>query len=113
MRRKLIATAFLGFSAVAFGVDSSARLVLQVRPEAALLPVGDNAVRLKIRLAPGAQATLWASDSCEAPLPNGFVVSRAGAYLIPLSAIENTGSRNICLASSDGALNSSISLLRR
>ena len=96
MRRKWIAAAFLGFSAVAFGVDSSARLVVQVRPEAALLPVGDSAVRLKIRLAPGTQATLWASDSCEAPLPNGFVVSRSGAYLIPLSAIENKIGRASC-----------------
>ncbi len=111
MWRRSISLALLA-AAVAFAAGYST-LVLSVRPEAALMWMGADAVRLKIRLAPGAQARLWGDASCVAPAADAYVVARSGTYVIPVSSIPNSNSGNICLASSDGALSRTLPVASR
>ncbi len=102
MWRRCILLALLA-AAVVFAAGYST-LVLVVRPEANMMWMGTDALRLKIRLAPGAHARLWGDQSCGAPAAGAYAVLRSGNYVIPVSSIPNSGSGNICLASSDGAL---------
>jgi hypothetical protein len=78
-------------------------LTLQVRPEARLDQDGDF-LRVKIRLARGADARLWSATACGAPLADTLVILRSGTHTIPLSALGAPAGENICLASSDGTL---------
>jgi len=92
---------------------ASGSLVLQIRPEE-LLQNQEGGVKLKIRLAPGTTARLWAADSCTSPAQTSQVFSLSGVYSIPLSsfalAISNPSPSavRVCLASSDGALEDSV-----
>jgi hypothetical protein len=82
---------------------ATASLTLQVRPEARLDQEGAF-LRVKIRLARGADARLWSATACGAPLADTLVISRSGTHTIPLSALGAPAGENICLASSDGTL---------
>ncbi len=92
---------------VAFAVGYGT-LLLQVRPEATLQWMGADTLRLKIRLAPGAEARLWGDRACGGPAAERYVVPRSGIYVIPISSIPNNDSGNICLASSDGILSAAL-----
>ncbi len=98
------------------GRTSTASLVLQVRPEV-LLEDQNGSVGLKIRLARGATASLWAANSCTSPsAPSHVIISMSGFYSLPLSALipasanPNPSTTQVCLASSDGALNESLTV---
>lgn len=83
---------------------SSAQVTVNVRPEAALSWLGDAAVTLKARLAPGTQATVWADDSCSVPAAGAQVISGSGTYTIPAADLGAAGKSMVCLSSSDGRL---------
>jgi hypothetical protein len=88
-------------------------LELRVSPEE-LLQVKDGSVRLKIRLAPGTIASVWAANSCSSPSPQSQVISASGTYTLSLHtmmagiSIANASAAHVCLASSDGTLNDSV-----
>ena len=88
-------------------------LVLQIRPEELLQAQSGN-VLLKIRLAPGTTARLWAANACQAPSPPSQVITVSGRYTIPFSAFTpgsgapSQQTRLICLLSSDGTLRDSV-----
>lgn len=89
-------------------------LVLQVRPEE-LLKDNNGSVLLKIRLARGSSAQLWAADSCGSPTAYGTVINASGTYTIPydslrLESTDPAGRSQVCLASSDGILHDSLPL---
>ncbi len=88
-----------------FGASRSVTetLLVQVRPEAALSYLGNDALLLKIRLAPGARASIWKAESCEQPLAEASVVAQSGIRLIPLSTIPGPPDALICLTTSDGS----------
>jgi hypothetical protein len=83
---------------------ANARLIIQVRPEAALAWQGDAAVLVKVRLVPGALLTIWQEDSCSAPLAGGHVISASGIYTIQLGSIGGFRKANVCVSSNDGVL---------
>jgi len=88
-------------------------LTVQVRPEE-LMRAQAGGVLLKIRLARGATARLWAADACGAVPPQAEVVAASGVYNIPLSSLaagpSGSGRTNICLISSDGELKDSVAV---
>ena len=92
-------------------VNSS--LVLQVRPEE-VLQSQDGSVKLKIRLAPGTTASLWAAESCASPAAAAQIIAVSGVYSLPLSSFapapgnSSPSALRVCLASSDGALKDSL-----
>lgn len=108
----LVMASMLGSGVAAHGADMTAhsQLMVQVRPEAALETLGGDAVRLKIRLAPGAQARVWTADSCGVPAPNTYTVAQSGIHVIPISTLANGSSSNVCLASSDGSLRTQLTI---
>lgn len=84
-------------------------LVLQVRPEEFLeRRAGD--VLLKIRLAGGTTARVWAANTCTSPSPESQVIGASGTYTLPLDPLilasghTATGAAQVCLLSSDGLL---------
>lgn len=91
---------------------AAASLVVQVRPEE-LLQVQDGSVVLKVRLARGTTARLWAAKSCTSPPLESQVIIASGNYtiplntLIPVSSDHSPNARQVCLTSSDGVLNDS------
>jgi hypothetical protein len=95
------------------GRTATASLELQVRPEE-LLQDQDGSVVLKIRLARGTTARLWAANSCTSPSPQSHVITMSGTYSIPYSALApvssnlSPGTMQVCLVSSDGMLNDSL-----
>ncbi len=85
---------------------SGTRLVVEVRPEAALAWQGDSAVVVKVRLALGTQARVWAGESCGAtPADAVQTITASGIYTIPLTTIDGPGKPAVCLSSSDARLN--------
>ena len=88
-------------------------LVLQVRPEERLEDQ-NGVVALRIRLAGGTTASLWAASSCASPSPQSHVITMSGIYSIPHSTLTpvisnpSSGTMRVCLASSDGVLNDSV-----
>lgn len=92
---------------------ANSSLELRVSPEA-LLQVKDGSVALKIRLAPGTTASIWAANSCTAPAPQSQVITASGTYTIPLRALMsgssngNASTTEVCLESSDETLNDSV-----
>lgn len=90
-------------------------LELRVRPEE-LLRVQNDSLVLKIRLAPGTIASIWAANSCTSPAPQSRVISASGTYTLPLHALMSmlsnptSSATQVCLASSDGVLNDSVPL---
>jgi len=94
------------------GRFASASLVLQVGPEEFLKDLNGN-VMVKIRLARGTMARLWAANSCTSPSAESHIIAVSGIYTIPYSALTpaggpSSGSTEICLASSDGVLHDSL-----
>lgn len=89
-----------------FGASRSVTetLLVQVRPEAALSYLGNDALLLRIRLAPGAQASIWMAQSCEQPVAGAYVVAQSGIRVLPLSGIPGPPDALICLATSDGSI---------
>jgi hypothetical protein len=92
---------------------ATASLILQVRPEE-LLQEQNGGVVLKIRLARGTTARLWAANSCTSPSPQSHVLTISGIYNIPLSAFTpvsdnpTPSTTQVCLLSSDGVLHDSL-----
>jgi len=88
-------------------------LVLQVHAEE-LLQNQNGSVLLKIRLARGTSARLWAADSCASPSPESQIVTQSGIYSIPLNILRptisdpNNSASHVCLLSSDGLLRDSL-----
>jgi hypothetical protein len=78
-------------------------LVVQVRSEAAIAWQGEDAVLVKVRLAPGTQVKVWAEDSCGSPA-KGQVIAASGTYTIPLIGINGTWKTDVCLVFSDGSI---------
>lgn len=87
---------------------TTARLAVEVRTEAVLAWQGATTVVVTIRLAPGALVTVWQEDSCGIPSSNGQIISASGRYAIPLASLRGSVKGNICLASRDGALRTSL-----
>ena len=105
-----------GFLVVAAGLAqsspvSSAQIFVDVRPEVALAWQGDRVLLVKIRLAPGTQARVWADDTCGAPTKGSQVIPASGALAIELANIGGAGKPVVCLASTDGRLSSSLPAL--
>ena len=94
------------------GRTTTPSLVLQVRPEVRLR-AGIVGLEVKIRLAHGATARLWAANACGSPAADSFVIAASGSYTIPYNALPtatpnpNPSVHEICLTSSDGTLNDS------
>lgn len=104
-----------GAQVFAQGRMGAAALRLQVRPEVLLQDRGGS-VLLKIRLARGATARLWAATSCASPSAESTLIAASGIYTIPDAALE-PGSGNptfsateVCLASSDGVLHDAVAV---
>jgi len=94
------------------GRMATASLVLRVRPEE-LLQDQSGSVVVKIRLARGTTARLWAANSCISPSPESHVITLSGTYTIPHDAFTPVSSPSfgpvqVCLASSDGVLHDSL-----
>lgn len=88
----------------------SAQISVNIRTEASLDASRMDAVRVKIRLAPGTNALVWtAQDSCTTPSMTGRSIASSGTYDIPTSDL-GSGNR-VCVASSDGSIR--LSDLRR
>jgi hypothetical protein len=101
MLRWRIGVAVVGILPV-FAASVSHQLFVQVGPEVALWHQDEATLLLKIRLKPGAQATLWNAKICDAPDSGAYPVARSGIYSIPLSVIPGPADAGTCLASSDG-----------
>jgi hypothetical protein len=90
-------------------------LVLQVRQEE-LLQVQTDQVALKIRLARGRTAQVWVANSCTSPMLESLTITQSGTYTVPLATIGATTSDSpggiayVCLLSSDGVLQDSVSI---
>jgi len=99
----------------AWGRTGTTSLVLVVRPEE-FLQAQYGGVLLKIRLARGTTAQLWAADACTAPPAQPYVIATSGVYSIPFSAlgpVNRDGSQpttRVCLVSSDSLLHDSVSV---
>ena len=93
------------------GRTGTISLTMQVRPEE-LLQNQNGSVVLKIRLARGTTAHLWAASSCTSPSQASQVITLSGMYSIPLTAFApasgSTSPMRVCLASTDGVLNDSL-----
>ena len=91
---------------------ATASLIVQVRPEE-LLQAQNGSVALKLRLASGATARLWAAISCTSPPLDSQIIIASGDYtiplntLIPVSSAPGPSAGQVCLISSDGVLNDS------
>jgi hypothetical protein len=108
IRAKIIISA-ISLSSVALTVFGASRsltqtLLVQVRPEAALSYIGNDIVLLRIRLAPGARASIWKAESCEKPVLKTSTVSQSGIRVFPLSTIPGPPDGLICLTTSDGSI---------
>jgi hypothetical protein len=97
------------------GRTATASLVLHVQPEE-LLQARNGSVVLKIRLARGTTARLWAASSCASPSAESQVIMASGTYTIPnntLTPVRSSsapGTMQVCLLSSDGVLHDSIAV---
>ena len=91
---------------------NSAQIVVDVRPEAALGWQRNSTVLVKVRLAPGAQARVWAGESCGAVGDDAQVISASGTIPIELGSINGEGKLLVCLTSTDGRLNVSLAASR-
>ena len=95
------------------GRTAGTSLVLQVRAED-LLQEQNGSVGLKIRLARGTTARLWAANSCTSPSPESQVIAVSGIYSIPFNVLRpmisgsNRSVNQVCLLSSDGMLSDSL-----
>lgn len=94
------------------GRIATASLVLQVRPQEFMKDL-NGSVSVKIRLARGTTARLWAANSCISPSSESQIIAVSGIYTIPYSALTpvsspNSGATEVCLESSDGSLHDSL-----
>jgi hypothetical protein len=87
------------------------QVAVDVRPEATLAWQGDSVVLVKARLAPGTQARVWADYTCGAPAADSQVMAASGTVAIELANIGGAGKPLVCLASSDGRINTSLAAL--
>ncbi len=110
-----LVAALLACAAQLYGQSrtTTSSLTLQVHPEE-LLQAQSGSVLLKIRLARGTTARLWAANTCTSPSPQSHVITMSGVYSIPfssLAAVSGESGRPMmlaCLVSSDGALSDSV-----
>jgi hypothetical protein len=95
-----------------FGQARSANgaMALTVRP-AAKLEVSATSIVVKVRLATGSQAYLWAAQDCSSPVPN-IIVERSGSYDFRKEDLKlQFADRILCLASSDRQIAVSLPLI--
>jgi hypothetical protein len=71
----------------------------------------DEAVLVKVRLAPGTQVTVWVDEACGTPSANGRLIPASGAFAIPLRSIGGPGKGNVCVSSNDGGLRTFLPVL--
>jgi hypothetical protein len=110
MLKKAICCGFL-FAVCGLAQSSSVtytQVIVDVRPEGALAWQGDSVVFVKVRLAPGTQARVWADESCGAPAVSSQVLPASGMLAINLAAIDGVGKAMVCLSSSDGRISASL-----
>lgn len=79
-------------SAVSRGLAKS-QVSVAVRPEQSAR-VGDNQIMLKIRLATGRTASVWAGRVCSEPSGEMFVVRQSGSDQIPPGTVMNKNAQN-------------------
>jgi len=93
-------------SGIVSGASRSATqtLLVQIRPEAALSYLDNEALLLRIRLAPGARASIWKAQNCEKPAAGAPVVDQSGTQVVALSVIPGPPDALICLTTSDGSI---------
>lgn len=111
MHRAICAGLFLAVSIQAQSPVTNTQLFVAVRPEAALAWQGNATVVAKARLAPGAQARVWADQSCAAPGPASYLISASGSYAISITDIDGVDKPMVCMSSTDGTLNASLAAL--
>ena len=99
----VVAFAYAGVRSV------TTRLNLAVGEQVYLAQQGNNLI-LKIRMAPGVTAQLWADNVCGQPKSNALVFTKSGNYTIPVESIKGSGASYACLLSSDGQLKTSVAL---
>lgn len=85
------------------------QLVIQIRSEALLEWQSDDTLLVKARLAPGASARVWSDDACGAVPTGARVIPASGTYSISGATLEGGEKANVCLSSTDGSLNTSLS----
>lgn len=116
VRAALIGLILLQGSAALLHAQSrtaSSAVVLQVRPEERLEEQLGRVI-LRIRIARGTTARIWAANSCAASSFESQVITQSGNYSFPLSALTGESSHpgadalQVCLTSSDGALSDSL-----
>ena len=93
-----------GLSVVRFTAaqqQKATTLTVGVQPQLLLVQQGSNVI-LKIRLAHGVTAELWADNSCDTPRNNAMTFSASGTYTIPVQSIKGHGEQYACVLSSDG-----------
>jgi hypothetical protein len=106
---KLLPAACVGFVSCICGLaqsspTGSAQLILAVYSEAALSWQGNDAVLVKVRLAPGMRVTVWSDDACGAPPASGQLIPASGAFPIQLGSIGGPEKGNVCLSSNDASV---------
>jgi hypothetical protein len=87
----------------------SGSLTLTIQPQIQLEEQGEDVV-LKIRLAPGSNAKLWADASCGLPTESAATYSASGTYSVPVQNLAPQNQAYACSLSSDGVLKASIPL---
>lgn len=85
----------------------TAVLVVRVAEAEQLQLQGENAL-LRIRLASGVTANLWADEFCGDPGQQGMVITKSGIYTLPLNNLLPGKKISVCLVSSDGILRESV-----
>ena len=69
-----------------------------IAPAVALENMGNNAVRVKIRLSPASSAHIWLSNTCADTTAGPYILSLSGDYTIPVSTIPGAGD-TVCVVS--------------
>jgi hypothetical protein len=88
--------------------QSSGQFSIVITPAAKLIVEANN-VDLKIRLAKGATAVLWAADDCAIP-EDGVTITRSGQYHFAVSDFAKGRPAEVCVVSSDGTARDSAPL---
>lgn len=105
---------FLSLSGLAFGGQRTATISVSavVRPAARLEVPSAASVGVAVTMFPDTQARVWvAAGSCGTP-ENPKVILESGLHRVGFSSAEVEGKDRVCLATSDGILQTSALLPR-
>ena len=89
--------------------QKTATLTLGVQPQLLLVEQDPNVI-LKIRLAHGVTAQLWANNSCGSPKNNAMTFTASGTYTISIQSIKGHGELYACVLSSDGLQHATLAI---